>query len=529
MSSAPQSWVAPTAPFNVADHLILPNLAPDRARRPYMRCENDTLTYGQLHERSNRVGNVLRALGVEPEQRVMLLLPDTLAFPACFFGTVRIGAVAVPVNAMLRPADYSYMLEDSRARVLIVDQGLWPQVSPFIGRMKFLRHVLIANGSVAGRPSLEERIAQASPELESEGMHPDDAAFWLYTSGSTGAPKAAVHLHHDIPFVTQHFSQPVLGLTERDIGFSAAKFGFAYGFGNSLYFCMPTGGCAVVQPARPTAEACFATLERFRPTVFYGGPALFNLMLNTYDAWLQGRQNPPAKLPKLEHLRFSVSAGESLPPVVFERWMKHFGTPILDGIGSTEMLHIFISNRPDALRPGSTGLVVPGYEARLLDEHGQDVKDEEIGALLVKGDSAAAYYWNKHERSKATMLGEWTVTGDQYHRDAEGYYWYHGRNDDMMKVSGSWVSPVEVENALLGHPAVAMCAVVGRKDEAGLLKPRAVVVLKPGSKPGDALAEELKAHVRKSIAGYKAPHWIEFVAELPMTATGKVRRFELRE
>jgi len=528
MAAAIAPWTPPTGPFNVADHFILPHLKAGRANRPYMHCEELTLTYGQLHERSNRVGNVLRGLGVEPEQRVMLLLLDTLAFPPCFFGAVRIGAVAVPVNSMLRPNDYAYMLEDSRARVLIVDQALWPQVEALVGGMPYLKHVLTVNGSVPGRQSLDALLAGASAELKTEAMSPDDAACWLYTSGSTGAPKAAVHLQHDMVYVTHHFSQPVLKLTESDVGFSAAKFPFAYGLGNSLYFCIPAGGCAVVQPARPTPESCFATLERFRPTVFYGGPPLFNAMLNTYDAWLQGRQDPPAKLPRLEYLRCSVSAGESLPPVLFERWQKHFGTPILDGIGSTEMLHIFISNRLDALRPGSTGQLVPGYEAKLVDEHGKDVADGEVGALLVKGDSASPYYWNKHERSKTTMLGEWLVTGDQFHRDADGYYWYQGRNDDMMKVSGSWVSPVEVENALLTHPAVGMCAVVGHKDPAGLVKPKAFIVPKPGTNAGDALAEELRAHVRKQISGYKAPQWFEFVSELPMTPTGKIRRFELR-
>ena len=528
MSQTLRPWVPPTAPFNVADHFILPNLTGGRANRPYMHCGDKTLTYGQLHEQSNRVGNVLKQLGVEPEQRVLLLLLDTLAFPVCFFGTVRIGAVAVPVNAMLRPADFAYMLEDSRARVLIVEHSLWPQVEATVEKLKYLKHVLIANGSVSGRPSLDDLLAKASPQLTTEPMHPDDAAFWLYTSGSTGAPKAAVHLHHDMVYVTHHYSEPVLGLTGNDVGFSAAKFPFAYGMGNSLYFCMPSGGCAVVQPARPTPEVCFATLERFRPSVFYGGPPVFNGMLNIYDAWLKGEQNPPAKLPKLEYLRCSVSAGESLPPILYERWNKHFGSPILDGIGSTEMLHIFISNRMDALRPGSTGQIVPGYEARLVDEHGNDVADGEVGALLMKGDSAAPYYWNKHERSKITMLGEWTVTGDQFHRDAEGFYWYHGRNDDMMKVSGSWVSPVEVENALLTHPAVAMCAVVGHKDATGLMKPKAFVMLKAGSVAGDSLAEELKAHVKQHVSGFKAPHWVQFVTELPMTATGKIRRFELR-
>ncbi len=528
MAPAFAPWTPPTGPFNVADYYLLPHLKAGRANRPYMHCEELTLTYGQLHERSNRVGNALRGLGVEPEHRVMLLLLESLLFPPCFFGTVRIGAVAVPINTMLGPRDYAYMLNDSRARVLIVDQALWSQVEPVLGELRYVKHIVIANGKVPGRQSMEELMAQASPELKSEGMSPDDAAFWLYTSGSTGAPKAAIHLHHHMVYVTHHFSQPVLGLTEDDLGFSAAKFFFAYGLGNSLYFPLANGGRTVIQGGRPTPELTFATLEKFRPTVFYGVPTLFNAMLNTYEAWREGKGNPPARLPKLDHLRFSVSAGESLPPELFERWRKYFGTPILDGIGSTEMLHIFISNRLDALRPGSTGQVVPGYEARLVDEHGKDVPDGEVGALLVKGDSAAAAYWNKREKTRSTMLGEWLVTGDQFHLDKDGYYWYHGRNDDMMRVSGAWVSPIEVENALLSHPAVAECAVVGHKDAAGLTKTRAFVVLKAGQAPDEALAERMRAYVRDKISGFKAPQWIEFVRDLPKTATGKIRRFELR-
>ncbi|HUJ74890.1 MAG TPA: benzoate-CoA ligase family protein [bacterium] len=522
------SWQPLPDPFNVADYFILPHVQGGRGARPYMYCEDGILTYGQLHEQSNRVGNVLRGLGVEPEDRVLLLLLESLLFPPCFFGAIRIGAVAVPINTLLGPQDYLYALNDSRAGVLVVDQGLWPQVEPILKQARYLKHVLIVNGQVAGYPSLEPLLARVSPELDTVPMSPDDAAFWLYTSGSTGAPKAAVHLHHDMVYVVRHYSQPVLGLTEDDLGFSAAKFFFAYGLGNSLYFPLASGGRAVVQPGRPTPEACFKTLERFRPTVFYGVPTLYNGMLHTYEAWLEGRNNPPPKLPKLEHLRFSVSAGESLPPDLYHRWKKHFGTPILDGIGSTEMLHIFISNRLDAVKPGSTGQVVPGYEARLVDDKGRDVPDGQVGALLAKGDSAAAFYWNKHEKTKATMLGEWLVTGDQFHRDDEGYYWYHGRNDDMMRVSGAWVSPIEVENELLTHPAVAECAVVGHLDEAGLSKPKAFVVLKAGQQPTPALEEALKAHVRGRIAGFKAPHWVVFAADLPKTATGKIRRFELR-
>ncbi len=513
--------------FNVADYYILPNLKPERAERPYMLCGDDVLTFRQLHEGSNQVGNALKKLGVEPEQRVMLLMLESLSFPICFWGALRIGAVAVPVNTLLTPNDYLYFLNDSRAKVLIVDAQLWPQIEPIAGELRHQRHIVIANGVVEGKPSLDELIAEESKELEVEMMTPDEQAFWLYTSGSTGPPKAAVHLHHDMVYCTELFAEPVLGLREDDLGFSAAKFFFAYGLGNSLYFPLVAGGSAVIQPGRPTPELIFETLARYRPTIFYGVPTLFNGMLNLYEAWLAGK-DAPEELPRLDHLRFAVSAGESLPPEVYQRWKKHFGCEILDGIGSTEMLHIFVSNRVGDVRPGSTGKVVPGYEARLVDEHGADVPDGEVGALLVKGDSAAPFYWNKHEKSKATMLGEWMVTGDQFHRDGDGFYWYHGRNDDMMKVSGSWVSPIEVENALLSHEAVAECAVVGQADEAGLTKAKAFVVLREGRSGSEALGEELSRHVAEKIAGFKVPQWVEFAADLPKTATGKIRRFELR-
>jgi benzoate-CoA ligase family protein len=388
--------------------------------------------------------------------------------------------------------------------------------------------VVIANGQVPGRTSLSDLLAQASEELQSEPMSADDPAFWLYTSGSTGAPKAAVHLHHDIPCVLETYVKDVLQLRPDDRTFSAAKFFFAYGLGNSLYFQMPAGACGVVYTGRPTPEAMFETIERHRPTVFYGVPTLYNGMLNTYDAWLAKRSDPPEVLPRLASLRFAVSAGEALPAPLFERWKQRFGSEILDGIGSTEMLHIFISNRLGQVRPGSSGTPVPGYESRLVDEHGADVGADHIGALLVKGDSAAAYYWNKHEKTKATMLGDWMVTGDNYHRDSDGFYWYDGRNDDMMKVSGSWVSPIEVEAALATHEAVSECAVVGQTDPTGLTKTKAFVVLKQGQKASDKLAATLSDHVKAKIAGFKAPAWVEFVGDLPKTATGKIKRFELR-
>ncbi len=513
--------------FNVADHFILPNLSPERENQPYMYCEDHVLTYRELHEKTNQTANALKKLGVEPENRVMLLMLESLSFPTCFWGAIRLGAVAVPVNTMLGPKEYLYFLNDSRARVLVVDAQLWPQIEPIEKELRHQRHIVIVNGEVPGKPSLDDLAAMESTEFEVEMMSPDDPAFWLYTSGSTGDPKAAVHLQHDMVYSTELFGKPMLKIVADDINFSAAKFFFAYGLGNSLYVPMSVGGRSVIQPGRPTPEVVFETLQRFKPTIFFGVPTLFNGMLNLYESWLDGK-NPPDPIPKLDHLRFSVSAGESLPPEIYRRWESHFGTQILDGIGSTEMLHIFIFNQPGKARPGSTGTVVPGYDARLVDENGADVSEGEVGALLVKGDSAAPFYWNKHEKTKTTMLGEWVVTGDQFHRDSDGYYWYQGRNDDMMKVSGSWVSPIEIENALLTHQAVAECAVVGKVDDAGLTRPRAFVVLKDGRDPSDELAEKMRAHVNGAIAGFKTPKWVEFVNDLPKTATGKIRRFELR-
>lgn len=514
--------------FNIADYCIAPNLTPDRINRPFMVCEDQTLTYGELDKGSQRAGNAFLKLGLQPEQRVMLLMMDTLKFPVCFWGAIRAGGVSVPVNILLKPPDYAYFLNDSRATILVVDEVLWPNIEAVQEQLPHLRQIVIANGSVPGKPSLDDLLAEAGEEMETLLLSPDDAAIWLYTSGSTGLPKAAVHLHHDIPYANETYASEVLKLTAEDRTFSAAKFFFAYGLGNSLYFPMTVGACAVICPGRPTPELMFETIDKYRPTVFYGVPTLYNAMLNLYESWLGGAEGAPDPLPRMDSLRFSVSAGESLPADLCKRWEKHFGSEILDGIGSTEMMHIFISNRLGQVRPGSTGTMVPGYEARLVDEHGKDVPGGEVGALLVKGESAAAYYWNKHQKTKETMLGEWLVTGDNFHCDNEGFYWYHGRNDDMMKVSGSWVSPIEVESALISHAAVAECAVVGQEDEAGLVKTKAFVVLGPGHEPDADLEEALRGHVAESIASFKAPQWFEFIADLPKTATGKVKRFQLR-
>jgi len=528
---------APRLPraFNVADHYLLPNLEPGRVSRPYVLCGNETLTYGELHRRANRVAHALTRLGVRPEQRVMLLLRDTPAFPICFWGTLRLGAVAVPVNTLVSTDEYLFLLEDGHPRALIVDRSLWRKIEPIRDRLTWLEHVVVANGEASGLPSLDELLEPESDDFETVLRTPDDPAFWLYTSGSTGRPKAAVHLHRNMPAVTAGYPT-ALDLGPDDVHFSAAKLFFAYGLGNGLYLPMPAGARSVLLSQRPTPARVFATLERYRPTIFYAVPTLFNGMLHALEDWEAGRTEPPegvALPPRLDSLRFCISAGEPLPASLYQRWRERFGCEILDGIGSTENLYHFIANRPGRARPGSSGQVVPGYEAKIVDEHGDEVEDGEVGALWIRGRSTASQYWNRSERTRESMRGPWLVTGDQYHRDEDGYYWHHGRNDDMMKVSGSWVSPVEVESALATHPAVAECAVVGRTDEDGLTKPHAFVVLRAGHEPADGqteeLAQTLRAHVRGKIAGFKVPRRVDFVVELPKTATGKIRRFELRE
>lgn len=492
-----------------------------------IRAPEEAVTYAQLAERANRVGNALRALGVEMEQRVAVLLFDSPAFAATFFGAIKIGAVPIPLNTQMRPQDYEYMLDDSRAPVLVVEAAIWPQLAPLRRRLPFLRHVVLVNGESLSDPRLAQgtvdfatMLAGASAHLDAAPTSRDDAAFWLYSSGSTGFPKGCVHLQHDMHVCTELYARPILGIDEHDVTFSAAKLFFAYGLGNGLYFPLAVGGSAIHYPGRVTAETAFQVINDQRPTIFFGVPTLYAAMLAMPDA---------ATRYDTSSLRLCVSAGESLPPDLFNRWRERFGVEILDGIGSTEILHIFISNRAGMVRPGSTGLLVPGYEALILDEQGHPVPQGEIGNLLITGDSTCSQYWNKHERTRNTIMGVWIATGDKYHQDADGYYWYDGRSDDMLKVSGQWVSPVEVEAALVAHPAVLEAAVVGREDADGLVKPQAFVVLQEGQAPSEDLALALQQHVRATLAHHKYPRWVTFVPELPKTATGKIQRYKLRE
>jgi benzoate-CoA ligase family protein len=507
--------------FNVATWLVDRNVEQGRGHNIAIECGAEQVTYRQLAERVNRVGNALRGLGMRIEERVLLILLDTPEFFYSFLGAMKAGMVAVPVNTMLKAVDYEYMLNDSRARTVIVSEALLPQLQAIPReRLRYLRDVVVVGNAPAGTHSFANLIASADPRLEAEPTSPDDAAFWLYSSGSTGFPKGCVHLHHDIVVASELYGKGILRVTEEDRCFSVAKLFFAYGLGNGLYFPLSVGATSILWPGPPTPPNVYAVIERHRPTLFYSVPT-------NYVALLAHKREGVDF--DLSSIRNGVSAGESLPPAVFERFKQRFGVEILDGIGSTELLHIFISNRSGAARAGSSGQVVPGYEAQIVDDNNRPVSPGETGSLLIRGDSTCAYYWNKHEKTKQTIEGHWIRTGDKYYQDADGYYWYAGRSDDMLKVSGQWVSPVEIEAALVEHPAVREAAVIGREDAERLVKPMAFVVLEPNASGDEKTVRELQDFVAGKLVPFKKPRWVEFVSELPKTATGKIQRFKLRE
>jgi benzoate-CoA ligase family protein len=515
--------------FNVTDAFLDRNVAEGRGAKTAIYYNGRGYSYVEIAELANRVGNGLLDLGLDMEQRAALLLLDCPQLVAAFFGTIKIGAVPVVLNTSMRPDDYVYLLNDSRARVLFISPQVWPQVQPIFSQLNYLRHVVVVGDvgvsnveTLRGKAAVhnfEEWAGKASTSLQAAETSKDDSAFWLYSSGSTGFPKGCVHLQHDIAYCTEYYAKSILGMNENDITFSAAKLFFAYGLGNNLYFPFGVGASAVLYPGRPLAEDMFMVVEQYRPTIFFGVPTLYASMLALPDA---------GKRFDFSSVRVCVSAGESLPGDILRRFEDTFHVEILDGIGSTEICHIFISNRIGKIRPGSTGLLVPGYEAVIADETGHPVAQGDIGNLLIRGDSTAAYYWNKHEKTKDVINGHWIHTGDKYYQDEEGFFWYCGRADDMLKVSGQWVSPVEVENALIAHPAVLESAVVGDFDADELVKPRAYIVLKAGYEPSEALADELKNFVKQTLAPFKYPRWVEFIPELPKTATGKIQRFVLR-
>ncbi len=504
--------------YNAAHDLVERNLAAGRAGKIAYIDDSGRYTYGELAQRVDRAANALTGLGLEMEDRIMLAHLDTIDFPSVFLGAIKAGIVPIAANTLLTTADYKFMLEDSRARALVVSEALLPNFAPILGNLPSLKHVIVSGKDAHGHLLLQDLGENAAPRFEAAPTTSDDVCFWLYSSGSTGMPKGTVHIHSSLIQTAELYAVPILGIRESDVVFSAAKLFFAYGLGNALSFPLAVGATAVLMGERPTPAAVFRRLKEHRPTIFYGVPTLFGALLASPD------------LPRREDvaLRVCASAGEALPAEIGKRWTEHFGVEILDGIGSTEMLHIFISNLPGQVRYGTTGKPVPGYQIRLVDEYGQEVGTGELGELQINGPSSAIHYWNNRAKSQATFIGPWTRAGDKYSVDEHGYYTYGGRSDDMLKVSGMYVSPFEVEAVLLTHPDVLEAAVIGAPDEQQLIKPKAFVVTKPGVQPGGALAETLKQHVKDRLAPYKYPRWVEFLPELPKTATGKIQRFKLR-
>jgi benzoate-CoA ligase len=504
--------------YNAAHDLLERNLRAGRAAKLAFIDDQTSLTYGELDARSAAFANVLGALGIEMEQRVLLCLHDTVDFPVAFLGAIKAGVVPVPVNALLTQSDYAYLLNDSRARVAVVSAALHPMFERLRESASFLRHVFVADANVASEHSLARQLRGASTRYRVAETLCDDACFWLYSSGSTGAPKGTVHLHSSLIQTAELYAKPILGIAEDDRTFSAAKLFFAYGLGNALTFPMSVGATSILMAERPTPAAVFARFARYRPTIFGGVPTLYAALL----------ASPDLAQCKITTLRRCISAGEALPEEIGRRWQRRFNVDILDGIGSTEMLHIFLSNRPSEVRYGTTGKPVPGYAVRLINDEGLPVPLGEPGELQVSGPTSAAYYWNNRERTRATFLGPWIRSGDKFVERADGYFVYAGRGDDMLKVSGIYVSPAEVEAALVAHESVLEAAVVGREDRDALVKPMAYIVVKPGVVVSDELREALKLHVKSRLAPYKYPRWIEFIDELPKTASGKIQRFKLR-
>ncbi len=504
------------ARFNVAVPFIDRHLEEGRGRKIAIRTGDESVTYGELAARVNRAGNALLALGLEPGARLVMMVKDSPAFFYLFWGAIKAGIVPVPVSTMLRAADYTFMLEDSGCGACAYSPEFAAEVVPALEAADPgpARHFATEGAGV----TLATLMAAASEDLAPAPAAAGDDCFWLYSSGTTGRPKGAVHRQRDMVVTSEYFGVGTLGLREDDVCFSAAKLFFAYGLGNAMTFPLWLGATTLLLPGVPNPASTFEVIERHRPSVFFGVPTLYAAQLKALEA---GPRD-------LASLRVCVSAGEALPAALYQRWKERVGVDILDGIGSTEALNTFISNRPGDVKPGTSGRVVPGYRARIVDGDGAEVKPGDSGRLLIAGDSLARIYWNNPEKTAAAMLGDWFDTGDTYIRDENGYYLYRGRNDDMMKVGGIWCSPFEIEAKLIEHPKVLEAAVVGRADDAELIKPEAFVVLDDPKDAGDATAEELLQHCKQGLARYKYPRWFNFVDSLPKTATGKIQRYKLR-
>ena len=496
------------------------NLAP-RSEKVALYSRERTMTFRQVAAEVNQVGNALRRLDVRPGESVGILCLDTPEWVTSFFGSIKIGAVAVSLNTLLKPHEHAFVLRDARVRTLVVHESLLAAIEPVRDELECLRQVIVVGPCGARREdrSYGDWIAGESTSLEAARTHRDDICTLNYSSGTTGEPKGIPHSHKDLPLTAQLWGVNVLGLRESDRTFAAAKLFFTYATGGNLIFPWYVGASIVLMAAPPrVATNVLDTIQRFRPTLHFNAPTGYATLMASADF---------ANC-DLSSLRLCVSAGESLPAPIWHAWKERTGLDVIDGIGSTEVYHIFLSNRPGDIRPGSSGRPFEGYDLRIVDDDGHDVPQGEVGNLWVRGETTSLAYHHNSERSRRTFLGPWLVTGDKYYVDADGYYWHAGRSDDMLKVGGIWVSPTEVENTLLKHPAVLECAVVGQTDQADLVKPKAFVVLKNGQPAHDGLAAELIQHCRQQMADYKRPRWIDFVSELPKNANGKIQRFKLR-
>jgi benzoate-CoA ligase family protein len=510
--------------FNIAGHFldVRAALHPDRIA---IIGEPGNLSYGELAALANRAGNALRAQGVSRGDRVLIVLPDSKEFVAAFFGAAKIGAVAVPVNPFARSSDYIHYFANSEPRAAIIHSEALAEFLPASSVLPQVPIVIVGdekrNLHGVSCAKWSAWIAAASEQLAAADTSPQDPAFMLYTSGSGGTPKAAVHRHADMLVTSRNYAQNVLGLRADDLAFSVSKLFFAYGLGNGMYFPFSAGARTLLNPERTSVGHVIEMVARHRPTVFFAVPTF-------YAAVLREAERPGQRV-DFSSVRTCVSAGETLPAEIFNAWKRQFGIEILDGIGSTEMLHIFISSVPGKCQAGSCGFPVPGYEVKIVDDNGESVGEGEIGNLWVRGASAFAEYWRIPELTARTKRGDWIVTGDKFVCDSDGYYHHCGRADDMMKVAGMWVSPMEVENALLGHPHVAEAAVVGATDERGLSYSVAHVVLRGNIQGSEKLAGEICEHVKARLVSYKVPREVRFCSELPKTVTGKIQRFKLRD
>lgn len=500
-----------------ASTLVDANVEAGRAAKTALiTAENLELTYSELHGLVNRVAARLRDAGVRREERILLVLDDTPVFPATFLGAMRIGAVPIPVNFLARPQDFGYFLDDSYAVAAVVDAVFLEKVGPEVEKRDAVR-LIVANGDSGEAESLDEWMAEPAPEVDPVDTHPDDMAFWLYSSGSTGPPKGVVHRHADIAATCENYAWPVLGISEEDVVFSSTKMFHAYGLGNNLSFPMSVGATSVYSTGAPTPDKLLARVATLSPNIYFSVPALYNAIL----------AHPDFDSTDWSPVRLGVSAAEPLPPGIWRRFHERTGVEILDGLGSTEMLHIYCSNRVGEVKPGSSGTPVEGYEIEIRDEKGALVEEGEAGELWVRGPSALSSYWHQTARTREKLAHGWFASGDRYHRDRDGHYVYEGRVDDMMKIGGLWVSPIEIENRLMDHEAVHEAAVVSVEiDEVSRIK--AAVILGEGHNGSEEMVSELQSWCKGALLRYQYPHVVEFVTDFPRTATGKIQRFKLR-